>query len=127
MTRPASLVRTMLCCGLVAASMASMAQEQSAAHRDPWVPPQVAERARAAKAPMSAASADLRAQVESKLRASFDAADVEKKGSITREQAVNAQLGIVANNFDAIDTVRNGRITFEDFKRFLRARGARTF
>jgi hypothetical protein len=51
--------------------------------RDPWVPPSVRQ---AASAPLTRGTA-LQAQVQAKLKASFDAADVEKRGSITLEQA----------------------------------------
>jgi len=61
-----------------------------------------------------------------KWSADFDAADTERKGSITRDQARAARLAVVHDNFDAIDGARKGRVTFEDYKRFLRARGART-
>jgi hypothetical protein len=91
--------------------------------RDPWVPPEV--RAQPHR-PNETRGDALRGQVERKLRESFDAADIERRGSITREQARAANLGAVADNFDAIDTTRTGRVTFDDFKRFLRARGART-
>lgn len=93
------------------------------APRDPWVPPEV--RAQPHRGHETRGDA-LRKQVEGKLRESFDAADTERHGSITREQARAANLGAVADNFDAIDTTRRGRVTFEDFKRFLRSRGART-
>lgn len=91
--------------------------------RDPWVPPGV----RAQPHPGHETRGEaLRAQVERKLRESFTAADTEARGSITRDQARAANLGVVADNFEAIDEGRMGRVTFEDFKRFLRARGART-
>ncbi|HUR89722.1 MAG TPA: EF-hand domain-containing protein [Ramlibacter sp.] len=90
--------------------------------RDPWVPP-----AARATAPVPETRGEtLRAQVEHKLHAGFAAADVEHKGSITREQARAARLAVVDENFEAIDRARAGRVTFEDYKRFLRARGART-
>ena len=68
----------------------------------------------------------LRGQVERKLRETFSAADTEGRGTITREQARAANLGIVADNFDEIDAGRTGRVSFEDYKRYLRQRGART-
>lgn len=111
------------CVVAAASAFAAWADEPPAALRDPWVPPAVRERARNAP---HAPRADLRTQVEAKLRKGFDAADTQHVGSITREQARAAQLGIVADNFDAIDTARKGRVTFEDYKRFLRGRGART-
>jgi hypothetical protein len=90
--------------------------------RDPWVPPAVRQ---SASAPLTHGAA-LHAQVESKLRSSFDAADVEHAGSITLDQARAANLGMIASNFDRIDTRRNGRVSFEDVKRFLKGRGAST-
>jgi hypothetical protein len=90
--------------------------------RDPWVPPAV--RAQPHRNPETRGD-DLRRQVEGKLRESFEAADTERRGSITREQARAANLGIVADNFDAIDPSRSGRVTFDDFRKFLRSRGAR--
>ena len=92
--------------------------------RDPWVPPAVREQAPQAAELQGPA---LRAQVESKLRASFDAADTTHRGSITLDEARAARLGFVAENFAAIDEARSGRVTFDDVKRFLRQRGARTF
>ena len=90
--------------------------------RDPWVPPTVAKSAGAGTPSPSGAA--LRAQVVEKLRASFVRADAEQRGTITREQARAAGLGLVAARFDAIDTARTGRIAFDDFLRFLRAEGA---
>ncbi len=87
---------------------------------DPWVPP--SQRKAAVRPP--AAGADLRAQVERKLRANFDAADTTGAGSITRAQAQAAGLGFVANHFDRIDAGATGRVTFDDLKRYLRAQGA---
>jgi len=93
--------------------------------RDPWLPPGSRGAAQAPQA-SELRGESLRAQVERKLRASFDAADIARRGSITREEAHAARLGFVADNFDAIDEARTGRVSFEDVKRFLRARGART-
>jgi len=90
--------------------------------RDPWVPPAVRQ---SASAPLTHGAA-LRAQVEGKLKANFDAADVEHQGSITLDQAKAAQLGMIANNFDRIDTRQTGRVSFDDVKRFLKGRGAST-
>jgi hypothetical protein len=90
--------------------------------RDPWLPPEARTQAR--NMPETRGPA-LHAQVERKLREKFDAADRGKRGSITREEARAAQLGVIADNFEAIDSERRGRVTFEDFKHYLRAKGAR--
>ena len=89
--------------------------------RDPWVPHALRN---VAPAPATEGAA-LQAQVERKLRASFDAADVARVGSLTREQAEAAGLGVVAKNFNRIDTAGTGKVTFEDVKRYLRSRGAK--
>jgi len=94
--------------------------------RDPWVPPAVRAAAAASASAGETRGAALRAQVETKLRAGFQAADIEHTGSITRQQAQAAGLGMIAGNFDQIDTGRTGRVSFEDVKRFLKKRGAST-
>ncbi|HEX4522830.1 MAG TPA: EF-hand domain-containing protein [Casimicrobiaceae bacterium] len=88
--------------------------------RDPWVPPELRTPVRG-PAPQGAA---LRAQVERKLKAGFDAADVNRSGTVTREQARAAGLGYIVRHFDDIDSQRAGAVSFDDVKRFLRARGA---
>jgi hypothetical protein len=87
---------------------------------DPCKPPHQAKSTQPLVAPTQGAA--LRAQVEAKLRAPFDAAAVE--GWLTRERAAAAGLGFIAANFDAIDAAHRGAIRFEDYKRFLVARGA---
>jgi hypothetical protein len=89
-----------------------------AAPRDPALPPHAIPRRKSAvETPTHGAA--LKAQVEHKLRQRFEAADLERRGSITREQARAAGLGLVVREFDRIDTARTGRITFDDFRRFL--------
>ena len=90
--------------------------------RDPWVPPEV--RKSATRLAPAASGAALKSQVIEKLRASFTRADVEGVGTITREQARAAGLGLVAARFEAIDAAGRGRIAFDDFLRYLRAQGA---
>ena len=108
--------------------LASMAQASGEGHsagplRGPWIP----QSARIEGPPPPETRGDaLRAQVERKLQATFAAADSEGRGSITRDQARAAHLGIVADNFEQIDQGRTGRVSFEDLKRYLRQRGART-
>jgi hypothetical protein len=120
MKRPIpSLLIAVAACGWHLGAAAQQALLQTPL-RDPWVPPHAGK-----PVPRAATqNAELRAQAEQKLRAAFEAADVERAGSVTQAQAQAAGLGIVANNFATIDTRRAGRVTFEDFKRFLRTRGA---
>lgn len=108
------------------AAAAAQAADTPAALRDPWVPPAV--RAQAASAPAQAPTrgAALSAQVERKLRAAFEAADVQRTGRITREQARAAGLGHVDRAFEQIDTGRTGTVSFDEIRRYLRSRGARS-
>jgi hypothetical protein len=94
--------------------------------RDPWVPPAVREAAAASAAHAPTRGAALHAQVESKLRASFDAADADHDGQLTLAEARAAKLGAVSDHFDRIDTRHSGRVSFEDVKAYLRGRGAST-
>jgi len=88
--------------------------------RDPWVPPELRTPPRS-PAPQGAA---LRAEVERKLKAGFDRADVDRSGTVTRDQARAAGLGYLVKHFDDIDRQRAGAVSFDDVKRFLRGRGA---
>jgi hypothetical protein len=87
---------------------------------DPWVPP---EARKPAMSPPTRGAA-LREQVERKLKQGFDSADVDRTGTLTREQANAAGLGYIAKHFDEIDRQKAGAVRFEDVKRFLRERGA---
>jgi hypothetical protein len=87
--------------------------------RDPWVPPEL----RKPPATPPAQGAELRAQVERKLKASFDAA-AGSAGTLSREQASAAGLGLIAKHFDEIDQGKTGSVRFDDVKRYLRQRGA---
>ena len=94
--------------------------------RDPWVPESARRKVDASPSTTaSTTGAALDAAVEAKLRKSFDAADVGKRGSITREEASAGGFGFVAKHFDAIDAARTGRVTFEDLMHFLRERMGR--
>ena len=85
--------------------------------RDPWAPPQT----RSAPAAPQTRGAELRAQVDRKLAAAFEAADVAHAGTLTREQAKAAGLGFIARHFDDIDTQRTGIVRFDDVRRYLDA------
>jgi hypothetical protein len=110
---------TMLCVNDVRAAEASASMQAPLC--DPCVPPALRN---ATPAPQTEGAA-LQAQVERKLRESFEAADVTHTGTLTREQARAGGLGAVANNFDQIDTAKAGKVTFEDVTRYLRARGGK--
>lgn len=89
--------------------------------RDPWVPPEL--RKPSGGTPTQGPA--LRAQVERKLKAAFDAADVSRSGSLTRQQATDAGLGFVARHFEQIDRQRAGTVRFDDIKRYLIEQGAK--
>ena len=115
--------------GIAAVAIAAMlplgAWAQKAASEvpmlDPWVPPALLEKAAPQGAPAQGAA--LRAQVEAKLRARFEAV-AGKSGTLTREQAAGSGLGAIARDFEAIDKRGAGRVSFEDYKQYLRTRGA---
>ena len=90
--------------------------------KDPWIPPQL----KRSEDYVETRGDALRAQVERKLRAQFDAADPARVGHVTREQAQAAGLGYVARNFEAIDRSRSGLIRFEDVLRYLDEASATT-
>lgn len=87
---------------------------------DPWVPPSVREKA--ALEPAAESVTPWKA-AERKLRARFEAAAGD--GRLTRAEAQAAGLLAIARDFPAIDARGAGAIAFEDYKRFLQARGAR--
>ena len=92
---------------------------------DPHVPEAVTKKAARAEAKEPTRGAALDAEVERKLRASFDAADIERRGSVTIAQARAAGLGFVVREFERIDVARTGRVSFDDLARYLRSQGAR--
>jgi hypothetical protein len=115
------MIRTMavLAFAMLAGDAAAQDGALNVPLRDPWIPPS-ARKAKSASAP----TVDARVMAEHKLRAAFAAADADGTGSITREQARAAGLGSIAGRFADIDRANHGRITFEEYKAFLRARGA---
>lgn len=111
--------------GIASFALAAVAAEPMAVGaqqplRDPWVPPGARNPSKAP--PLEGAA--LRAEVERKLRQAFDAADVNRSGSLTRQQANAAGLGFVARHFDEIDRRKSGAVRFDDVKRYLVERGA---
>jgi hypothetical protein len=87
---------------------------------DPWVAPQVVEKARLAPATATEGEA-LRAQVRAKLKRRFDGA-AGTDGTLTAAEARSAGLGAIADQFGAIDRAGRGAIRFEDYERFLELR-----
>ena len=122
--RRAFLAAPLACLALALAPFAVQAQAPKAGFEtpmlDPWVPPEVREKALAAPAPVTEGDA-LRAQVRAKLKRRFDAA-AGPAGTLTREQARSAGLGAIADRFDAIDRAGRGLVRFEDYERFLELR-----
>ena len=106
-----------LACGCASAQMKV---DQGREMCDPCLPSAV-KSAPIPKRTMTQGAA-LRSEVEQRLRAPFDAA--AREGLLTREQAAAAGLGLIVHNFDAIDRGGRGAIRFEDYKAFLKERGA---
>jgi len=119
--------RMLMCTALLAAaSLAAADDHATTTLRDPWVPPAVRAQAasEAASAGGRAGAMSMPAQVQRKLRASFDAADTQRTGRITKAQAQAAGLGQIAANFERIDAAKQGSVSFDDYLRWLRSRGA---
>jgi hypothetical protein len=87
---------------------------------DPWVAPEVREKAALSPVPATEGAA-LRAQVRAKLKRRFDAA-AAPDGTLTAARARSAGLGAIADQFGAIDRAGRGAIRFEDYERFLELR-----
>lgn len=87
---------------------------------DPWVAPEVREKARATPYVATEGEA-LKAQVRAKLKRRFDAA-AGPDGKLSAQQARSAGLGAIADQFGAIDRAGSGAIRFEDYERFLELR-----
>jgi hypothetical protein len=86
---------------------------------DPWVPPELRH-----PAPVQPTQGKaLRAQVERKLKADFDAA-AGSAGMLTQAQAQAAGLGMIARHFSEIDQTNSGVVRFSDVKQYLQRRGA---
>ena len=119
-------MRSLLLPALLAVPLIASAQQAQmhAPLQDPWVPPAVRKALPQVPTQAPTQGAALKAQVESKLRAGFAAADTDGGGTITLAQARAAGLGFVANNFREIDTAHTGRVSFDDVKRYLRRQGA---
>ena len=88
---------------------------------DPCVPATVQKKLQA----QPVAASTLPEAVASRLKERFDAADLNRSGTLTRAQAEAGGFGFIAQNFDAMDRRKVGAVTFEDVKGFLKARGAK--
>ena len=105
-------------------AVASDAASAGVRHLDPGRPPQaVLDAARAERrTTQSASGSALDAQVEARLRASFDAADRAHRGLLTRDEAQAGGFGWISRHFDAIDARHAGEVSFDDVKRYLQLR-----
>jgi len=120
-TKRRKFLRAIAAATLLALPPGAAAQNKAAAEvpmLDPWVAPQVLEKAVAAPQTEGAA---LRQQVRAKLKRRFDAA-ASPDGSLTAAQARSAGLGAIADQFGSIDRAGRGAIRFEDYERFLELR-----
>jgi hypothetical protein len=106
--------------------LALAATVDAAPLRDPAQPPSAVQRAAQAQNRVRPASvgAALDTEAEAHLRASFDAADTAHRGTLSRTEAQAGGFGWIANHFDAIDTRHAGRVSFDDVRRYLKARDA---
>ena len=61
----------------------------------------------------------LRFTTVQKLKKRFEDADADHSGTLNREEARNAGLGVVDKNFDSIDTAQRGNVSFDDLNAYL--------
>jgi hypothetical protein len=111
---------------LLLPALLAAAAAQAGPFLDPGRPPEAAQQAAQAESRTRPASLGptLDSEAMAHLRASFDAADVAHRGTLSREEARAGGFGWIANHFDAIDTRRAGRVSFDDVRRYLGSRGA---
>ena len=108
---------------LILALLAATATVHAAPLLDPGKPPAAVQQAAQADNRTRPASvgATLDSDAERHLRASFDAADIAHRGTLSRAEAQAGGFGWIANHFDAIDTRGAGRVSFDDVRRYLAA------
>jgi hypothetical protein len=108
-----------LACLVLAMALPVAAQVFESPYCDPCAVPGAKS---AARQEAASSGSELRAQVRAKLLAQFLAAAPD--GAMTRERAAAGGLGFIARHFEAMDRERRGVVSFEDYLRFLRERGA---
>ena len=94
---------------------ASPAVRSAPAHPEPYMPPSLRQPLRDA----SSGPILLRYQAMQKLKKRFDDADLDGSGTLNRDEARKAGLGVVDKNFDHIDTAQRGTVNFDDLKAWL--------
>lgn len=111
---------------LILAALLVAAAAQAGPFLDPGRPPASAQQAAQAEGRTRAASvgAALHSEAMERLHASFDAADVAHRGTLSRDEARAGGFGWIADRFEAIDTRHAGRVSFDDVRRYLGSRSA---
>jgi hypothetical protein len=61
----------------------------------------------------------LRYQAMQRLKKRFEDADIDRSGSLTRDEARKAGLGFIDKNFDHIDSAQRGAVSFDDLNAYL--------
>jgi hypothetical protein len=105
------------------ATLLALGAAQATPHLDPGRPPAAQVQAAQAENRMRPASvgATLEADSTRLLRASFDAADIAHRGTLSRDEAQAGGFGWVTQHFDAIDARHAGRVSFDDVWRYYKA------
>jgi hypothetical protein len=85
---------------------------------EPYMPPALRKPLRDA----GTSAVLLRYQPSQKLKKRFDAADFDRNGTLSRDEARAAGFTVVDKNFDHIDTARRGNVSFDDLQTYLMQR-----
>ena len=111
---------------LILPALLVAAAAQAGPFLDPGRPPASAQQAAQAEGRTRAASvgAALDSEAMERLRASFEAADVAHRGTLSPDEARAGGFGWIADHFEAIDARHAGRVSFDDVRRYLEARRA---
>ena len=68
----------------------------------------------------AAVQARQEADATKELKLKFDAADLDRSGTLTQVEARRAGFAFVAVHFNLIDTARRGAVNFDEVMRFMR-------
>jgi len=113
----------------VTAVAQSQPQPQGAPQREQWCKDnpdkcrELQEKARARQEQCKANPEKCRAEMQARMQKRFSAADTNKDGKLSREEAQKG-MPVVARNFDRIDANKDGVVTLDEIEAARKARAA---